>query len=107
MTGFNGKFHSVEASGSERSCAQHHCCDIIVILNDSIQFKITIVDAVNLGEGDKIMLEEAIKVILVCDGTELFTMEFLSKAVVAIYSNNAIFMVNFVEVNDIYIDFHK
>jgi hypothetical protein len=30
------------------------------------------------------MPEEAIKVILVCDGTELFTMGFLSKAVVAI-----------------------
>ena len=79
MFTFKGDIFGLLASGNGRSCVQHPCCGMAVILNDIVRFKTTVFVGVNQSNG---IPEEAIKAVLICDGTELCTVGFLSKAIV-------------------------
>ena len=82
-----GEVLGLRASRNGRSCGQHNCCGIFVVPNDILCFKLTVIDGMGGGkEGDNedVMPEEDIKDVLVQDGTELCTVGFLSKSVVAV-----------------------
>ena len=44
---------------------------MLVVPNDIIQFMTTVINGMGMGEGGERILEEAIKTVLRCNGTEL------------------------------------
>ena len=57
---------------------------MLVVPNDIIKFKTTVIGGMGMGEGSKSMLEVAIKAILIHDGTELCIVIFLCKSIVVV-----------------------
>ena len=93
MAACHGKVLGLKASGNGRSCGQHNCCDIFVVPNNILHFKLTVIDGVGggkVGDNEDITPEEAIKAVLVWDGTKLCTMGFLSKSVVAVEKDSVL-----------------
>ena len=76
MSACEGEVLGLRASRNGRSCDQHHCCGMLVVPNDIIKFKTTVIDGMGMGEGSKGVPEEAIKVVLICNGTECCTVGF-------------------------------
>ena len=89
MTGFHTKVHGLWASRNRRFCEHHQWHGIIVVLNNIMRFKTTIVYWIGLGKDGKIMPEEAIKAVLFHDVVELCTVGFLLKSNFSIESNMA------------------
>ena len=60
----DGQFLGLRAFENGRSCGQHNCCDLFVILNDILSFKLSVIDGVDGGmevDYKDIMPEEVIK----------------------------------------------
>jgi hypothetical protein len=77
MSARDGEVLGLRASGNGRFCVQHHCCSMLVVPNDIIKFKTTVIGGMGLGEESKSFPEEAIKVVLIRNGTECCTVGFL------------------------------
>ena len=71
MSGCDGDVLGLRASGSGTSSVQHYCCGMLVVPIDIIKFKTTVIDGMGMDEGSKSMPEEAIKAVLICNGTVL------------------------------------
>ena len=99
MVASDGEILGLRASGNGRSCVQHSCCGMVVAPNDIIRFKTTVIDGVNQNEG---IPEEAIKAVLVRDGTELCTVGFLSKAIVVAERKKERYVGRFAQVIELY-----
>jgi hypothetical protein len=82
----------LRASGNGRTCVQHHCCGMLVVPNDNIKFYTTVIDGMGMGEGSKSVPEEAIKAVLIRNGTECCTVGFLCKSVVVVERDKARFV---------------
>ena len=82
MSACDGEVLGLWAFGNGRSCVQHHCCGMLVVPNDIIKFKKTEIDGIGMGESSKSVQEEAIKAVLICNGTECCTVGFLCKSIV-------------------------
>ena len=52
---------------------------MLVVPNEIIKFKTTVIDGMDMGEGSKSMPEGAIKFVLIYDGAECCTVGFLCK----------------------------
>ena len=105
MAACNGEVLGLRASGNGRSCGQHNCCGIFVVPNNILHFKLTVIDGMGGGkEGDNedVMPEEDIKDVLVQDGTELCTVGFLSKSVVAVEKDRERYIGRFAQVIELY-----
>jgi hypothetical protein len=98
----DGEVLGLQASGNGRSCVQHHCCNMLVVPNDSIKFKTTLIDGMGMGEDSKSFPEEAIKVVLICNGTECCTVGFLCKSVVVVERDKARFVGRFAQIIELY-----
>jgi hypothetical protein len=95
---------ALRPSGNERSFCHHDCCGIVVAPNDILCLKLAIVDGIGGGkeiDDDNNMPEKAIKVDLVWDGTELCTVGFLSKSIVAVEKDKARHIGKFVQVMEL------
>ena len=66
----DGEIVGLTRKGNGRSCETHDCWRDFVSEDDLVHLKFTVVDV----DGN---VEEVIEVVLVCDGTELFTIGFL------------------------------
>ena len=105
MAACDGEVLGLRASGNGRSCGQHNCCGIFVVPNDILRFKFTVIDGMSGGkEGDNkdVMPEEAIKAVIVQDGTKLCTVGFLSKSVVAVEEDRERYIGRFAQVIELY-----
>jgi hypothetical protein len=92
MLACDGEVLGLQASGHGRSCVQHHCCGMFVVPNDIIKFKTTVIDGMGMGEDSKSFPEGAIKVDLICNGTECCTVSFLCKSIVVVERDKARFV---------------
>ena len=84
MSARDGEVLGLQVSGDGRSCVQHHCCGMLVVPNDIIKLKTTVIDGMGMGEGSKSFPEEATKVVLIHNGTECCTVGFLCKSIVVV-----------------------
>jgi hypothetical protein len=57
---------------------------MLLVPNDIIKFKTTVIYGMSMGEGSKSMPEEAIKAVFICNGTECCTVGFLCKSIVVV-----------------------
>jgi hypothetical protein len=71
---------------------------MLVVPNDSIKFKTTVMDGMGMGEGSKSVPEEAIKAVLICNGTECCTVGFLCKSIVVVEKDKARFVGCFAQI---------
>ena len=55
-----------------------------------------------MGEGSKSVLEEAIKAVLLCNGTECYTVGFLCKSIVVVERDKARFAGRFAQIIELY-----
>ena len=102
MSAHDGEVLGLQASGNGRSCVQHHCCGMLVVPNDIIKFKTTLIDGMGMGEDSKSFPEEAIKVVLIRDGTECCTVGFLCKSIVVVERDKARFVGRFAQNIELY-----
>ena len=102
MSACDGEVLGLQASGNGRSCVQHHHCSMLVVPNDIIKFKATVIDGIGMEEGSKSFPNEAIKVVLIPNGTELCTVGFLCKSIVVVERNKARFVGHFAQVIELY-----
>ena len=75
---------------------------MLVVPNDSIKFKTTVIDGTGMGEGSKSVPEEAIKAVLICNGTECCTMGFLCKSIVVVERDKVRFVGCFALIIELY-----
>jgi hypothetical protein len=78
---------------------------MLVVPNDIIKFKITVIDGMGMGEGSRSMPEEAIKIVLVHNGTECSTMGFLCKSIVEVERDKARFVGSFAQIIELFDEF--
>ena len=73
----DGEILGLRGTTNGRSCEQHACCGEIVRPNDCVQFKaaVVLIDGVD---------QAGIKAVLILDGTELCTIDFLGKNISAL-----------------------
>ena len=102
MSAHDGEVLGLQASGNGRSCVQHHCCGMLVVPNDIIKFKTTLIDGMGMGEDSKSFPEEAIKVVLIRDGTECCTVGFLCKSIVVVERDKTRFVGHFAQIIELY-----
>jgi hypothetical protein len=102
MSAHDGEVLGLQASGNGRSCFQHHCCGMLVVPNDIIKFKITVIGGMGMGEESKSFPEEDIKVVLIHNGTECCTVSFLCKSVVVVERDKARFVGSFAQIIELY-----
>jgi hypothetical protein len=104
MSVYDGEVLGLQAFGNGRSCVQHYCCGMLVFPHGIIKFKTTVIDGMGMGEGNKCVLEEAIKAVLICNGTECCTVGFLCKSLVVVERDKRRFVVGrfaqIIELND-------
>jgi hypothetical protein len=92
MTACDSEVLGLIVSGTGRSCCHHDCHSMVVVPNDILHFKLTMIDVMGGGkevENEDTMPEEAIKVVLVQDGTKLCTLDFLSRSIVEVEKDKA------------------
>ena len=79
---------------------------MLVVPNDIIKFKSkfkkTGIDGMGIGEGSKGMLEEAIKAVIICDGTVHCTMGSLCRSIVVVERDKARFVGLFAQIIELY-----
>ena len=102
MSALDDEVLGLQASGNRRSCVHHHCCAMLVVPNDIIKFKTTVIDGMGMGESSKSVLEEAIKAVLICNGTECCTVGFLCKSIVVVEKDKARFVGHFAHIIELY-----
>ena len=102
MSAHDGEVLGLQVSGNNRSCVKHHCCGMLVVPDDIIKFKTTIIDGMGMGEGSKSVPEEAIKAVLICNGTECSTVGFLCKSIVVVERDKARFVGCFAKIIELY-----
>ena len=78
---------------------------MLVVPNDIIKFKTTVIDGMGMGEGSKGVPEEAIKVVLICNGTECCTVGFLCKSIVVVEKDKDRFVGCFAQIIELYDEF--
>ena len=105
MSARDGEVLGLQVSGDGRSCVQHHCCGMLVVPNDIIKFKTTVIGGMGMGESSKSVLEEAIKAVLICNGTECCTVGFLCKSIVVVEKDKARFVGCFAQIIELYDEF--
>jgi hypothetical protein len=96
MSSGDGEILGLKANNNGRSCEQHDCCGVYVVENDLVRFKLTIVDN---NEG---LPEPAIKAVFVKDGTELCTVGFLARNIVAREQGVAKYVDKFGQILELY-----
>jgi hypothetical protein len=99
------KFLALKAFGNGRSCGQHDCCGMVVVPNDILHLKLPIIDGMGVGkevDSEDTMPEETIKAVHVWDGTELCTVGFLSRSIVAVEKDKARYIGRFEQVIELY-----
>jgi hypothetical protein len=102
MSARDGEVLGLQASGNGRSCVQHHCCGTLVVPNDIFKFKTTVIDGMDIDEGSKSILEEAINAVLIWNGTEHCTVAFLCKSIVVVERDKARFVEQFAQIIELY-----
>ena len=77
---------------------------MLVVPNDIMKFKTTVIDGMGMGMGEdsKIFPEEAIRVVLICNGTEYCTAGFLCKSIVVVERDKARFIGCFAQIIEVY-----
>ena len=75
---------------------------MLVVPLDIIKFKTTVIDGMGMGEGSKSMLEEAINVVLICNGKDCCTVGFLHDSIVVVERDEARFIVQFAQIIELY-----
>jgi hypothetical protein len=102
MSACDGEVLGLQAFENGRSCVQHHCCSMLVVPNDIIKFKTTVIDEMGMGEDSKSFSEEDIKVVLICNGTECYSVGFLCKSIVVVERDKARFVGRFAQIIELY-----
>ena len=102
MSARDGEVLGLQVSGDGRSCVQHHCCGMLVVPNDIIKLKTTVIDGMGMGEGSKSFPEEATKVVLIHNGTECCTVGFLCKSIAVVERDKARFVGCFAQIIEMY-----
>jgi hypothetical protein len=74
---------------------------MLVVLIDIIKFKTTVIDGMGMGESSKSVLE-AIKAVLIHNGTEHCTVFFLCKSIVVVERDKARFVGRFTQIIELY-----
>jgi hypothetical protein len=77
---------------------QHRCCGAHVRINDTVRFKLTMVEIV----GEEKELQMAMKAVVVWDGTELCTVGFLGKNIVALEETSSRYQDKFAQIIELY-----
>ena len=75
---------------------------MLVVPNDIIQFMTTVINGMGMGEGGERILEEAIKTVLRCNGTELWTEGILYKSTVVVDLDKARFVGCFQQIMELH-----
>ena len=78
---------------------------MVFVPNDILCFKLTIIDGIGGGkevDDNNTMQEEAIKAVLVWDGTKLCTVGFLSTSIVVDEKDEARYIARFAQVIELY-----
>ena len=75
---------------------------MLVVPNDIIKFKTTLIDGMGMGEGSKSAPEEAVKAVLIHNGKECCTVGFLCKSIVVVERDKARFVGHFAEIIELY-----
>ena len=78
---------------------------MVFVPNDILCFKLTIIDGIGGGkevDDNSTMPEEAIKAVLVWDGTKLCTVGFLSTSIVVDEKDEARYIARFAQVIELY-----
>ena len=75
---------------------------MLVIPNDIIKFKTIVIDGMGMGECIKSVLEEAIKAVLIRNGTECCTVGFLCKSIVVVKRDKERFVGCFAQIIELY-----
>ena len=75
---------------------------MLVVPNDIIKFKTTVIDGIGMGEDSKSFPQEAIKVVLIHNRTECCTVGFLCKSIVVVKSDKARFVGHFAQIIELY-----
>ena len=78
---------------------------MLVVPNDIIKFKTTVIGGMGMGESSKSVLEEAIKAVLICNGTECCTVGFLCKSIVVVKRDKERFVGCFAQIIELYDEF--
>ena len=75
---------------------------MLVVPNDIIKFKTTVIDGMGMGEDSKSFPREAIKVVLIHNRTECCTVGFLCKSIVVVKSDKARFVGRFAQIIELF-----
>ena len=78
---------------------------MVVVLNDILHFKLTIIDGIGGGkevDDNNTMPEEAMKAVLVWDHTELCTVGEISRSILAVEKDKARYIGRFAQVIELY-----
>jgi hypothetical protein len=73
----DGDIVGLESSTNERSCGSHECCGKHLCVGDFVRFRLVIIE----GDGDG-QDTEAMKVIKIKDGTEVYHVRFIQRYIV-------------------------
>jgi hypothetical protein len=75
---------------------------MLVVPNDIIKFKTTVIDGKEMGEDIKRFPEEAIKAVLICNETECCKVGFLCKSIVVVERDKGRFVGHFAQIIELY-----
>jgi hypothetical protein len=75
---------------------------MLVVPNDITKFETTGIDGMGMGEDSGSFPEEAIKFVLICNGTESCTVVFLCNSIVVVERDKARFVGHFAQIIKLY-----